>query len=71
MSHELLREYRTKQGLSPKRFAKKLGVAVPTLRSLENGTRPITPERAKEIEDATGGAITRAALRPDIFGAMA
>lgn len=69
--NRLLREYRTKKGLSCEEFAKKLGIAEPTMRSLENGTRSITPERAKEIEEKTGGALTRTALRPDIFGVPA
>jgi transcriptional regulator with XRE-family HTH domain len=67
----VLRGYRVQAGLSPEEFAKKLGVAVPTLRSLENGTRPITPERAKEIEERLDGALTRAQLRPDMFEAAA
>lgn len=67
-THRLLRDYRTKHGLSCGEFAKKLGIAEPTMRSLENGTRPITPERAKEIEDATNGELTRPQLRPDIYG---
>jgi DNA-binding transcriptional regulator YdaS (Cro superfamily) len=53
--------------MSPSDFAKQLGVAEVTLRSLENGARAITPERAKEIEERTKGALTRAQLRPDIF----
>lgn len=66
--HEILRSYRLKQGISPEDFAKQLGVAEPTLRSLENGTRAITPERAVEIEEKTDGALTRHDLREDIFG---
>ena len=37
------------------------------MRSLENGVRGITAERAKEIEEKTEGAITRCDLRPDLF----
>lgn len=70
-SYRLLRDYRLKQGLSPEDFAKTLGIAEPTLRSLENGTRQITPERAKEIEECTEGAIRREQLRPDIFESSA
>lgn len=32
-----------------------------------NGYRPISALRAKKIEDATEGAVKRAALRPDVF----
>lgn len=64
-AHHLLREYRRKHGLSCAELAKLLGVAEPTARSLENGTRRITAERAAEIERATG--IPRHELRPDIY----
>jgi DNA-binding transcriptional regulator YdaS (Cro superfamily) len=33
--------------------------------------RGVPPERCGAIEDATGGAVTRAELRPDIFGTRA
>lgn len=65
--HEILRGYRLKHGISPDEFAKCLGIAEPTLRSLENGTRAITAERAKEIEERTAGALKRSDLRPDLF----
>lgn len=68
---KILKAYREKQGLSPAEFAKQLGVAEVTVRSLENGTRNISPERAKMIEEATKGALKRTQLRPDIFGAIA
>jgi DNA-binding transcriptional regulator YdaS (Cro superfamily) len=35
------------------------------------GRKAITPERAKQIEDATGGLVKRHELRPDIFDAPA
>lgn len=69
--HQILRDYRVQKGLSPDDFAKQLGIAEPTLRSLENGTRAITAERAKEIEERTDGGLTRVQLRPDIFEAAA
>ena len=31
--------------------------------------RPVSPEKAKAIETATGGRVTRHQLRPDIFDA--
>lgn len=37
------------------------------MRSLENGNRAITPERARQIEEATGGELTRQQLLPNIF----
>lgn len=65
-----LRSFRESQGLSPDEFADLLGIPRPTLRSLENGTRPITAERAKQIEEKTRGGLTRIDLRPDLFGAV-
>lgn len=50
---------------------KKLGEAVNRSQqtvSLWLGGAKIPPEIAKRIEEATGGAVTRAELRPDIFG---
>jgi DNA-binding transcriptional regulator YdaS (Cro superfamily) len=35
----------------------------------ESGLGRVTAERAKQIEDATGGLVTRHELRPDIFDA--
>lgn len=70
-AHQILRSYRTKHGISLEDFAKRLGIAEVTLRSLENGNRTITAERAKEIEEQTNGALTREQLRPDIFDAPA
>lgn len=49
-------------------MAKKLDIAESTLRSLENGTRTITPALCRDIEAQTGGEVARADLDPDIFG---
>lgn len=32
--------------------------------------RPVSPSFAVKIEQATGGAVTRAELRPDLFGEL-
>jgi DNA-binding transcriptional regulator YdaS (Cro superfamily) len=66
-----LRRYRIAKGLSSVELAKLLGIAEPTARSLENGTRTVTAERAVEIEKATGGELNRRELRPDLFEAKA
>lgn len=63
----LIRSYRKKHGLSCADLAKKLGLAESTLRSIENGTRPITAELAVEIERATDSEVVRQHLRPDLF----
>lgn len=69
--YAILREYRLMLDQSPEAFAKRLGIAESTLRSLENGTRRITPERAVEIEKALNGAIPRERLLPEVFGRQA
>ncbi|WP_072410789.1 YdaS family helix-turn-helix protein [Pseudomonas sp. NFACC04-2] len=49
-----------------KLFAIQLGVTASYLSRLISGDRAITAERAIQIEDATGGVISRVDLRPDI-----
>lgn len=49
-----------------KRLAIVLGVAPSYLSRLISGDRSITAERAIKVEQATGGAVTRYELRPDI-----
>lgn len=66
-AHHTIRAYRQAKNLSCAGLAKQLGVAEATLRSFENGTRPITAERAKQLELVTGGGVTRYDLRPDLF----
>lgn len=56
------------KGLSQEAFAKQLGVSQGLVWQWLSGKTRITAERAKEIEDATEGAVTRQDLRPDIFG---
>ena len=51
-------------------LAKGLGVSVQMIHKWKRGA-PITAERAKQIEDATGGLVKRHELRPDIFDAPA
>ena len=51
--------------LTQAEFAERLGIPEPTARSLINGSRPVTPLRAVEIEKKIG--IPRETLRPDIF----
>lgn len=49
-----------------KLFALKLGVTASYLSRLISGDRSITAERCLQIEEATGGAVTRFDLRPDL-----
>lgn len=71
MAKKTLRQYRIRAGLSTDEFAKTLGIAESTLRSYENGNRPIKPEVARLIEEVTRGQVRREELRPDVFGAIA
>lgn len=47
--------------------AERLGVTVGMVGHVLNGIRSLSVEKSKLIEQQTGGAITRADLRPDIF----
>lgn len=52
-------------------LAKQLGISQAMVSHWLTGRKAITPERAKQIEDATGGLVKRHELRPDIFDAPA
>lgn len=49
-------------------FAKKINVTQGLIHQFVSGKTRVTAERAVEIERATGGAVTRTDLRPDLFG---
>lgn len=51
-------------------LAKRLGISQAMVHKWKAGAQ-ITAERAKQIEDATGGLVKRHELRPDIFDAPA
>lgn len=53
---------------NPSRLAKALGLSAPTVYQWIEGVRPIPARWCCPIEQATGGAVTRYDLRPDIFG---
>jgi len=48
-------------------LAEAAGVSVQAIYHWKSGIRTIQPEYAKKIEIATGGKVTRADLRPDLF----
>ncbi|MFA7437090.1 transcriptional regulator [Castellaniella sp.] len=50
-------------GMTP--LAKKLGLPVQVVSSWAAGTRPVPIIRCVEIEEITGGEVTRKQLRPD------
>jgi len=48
--------------------AKRLGISLAMVGHLCTGERAVSPQVAKRIEEVSGGAITRAALLPELFG---
>lgn len=62
---EPLDEYCKREGINYSALAERLKFEEPTTRSLVNGSRPITAERAVMIENRIG--IPRETLRPDLF----
>jgi DNA-binding transcriptional regulator YdaS (Cro superfamily) len=63
-----LRTYLAQRGLSQAEFAALLGVTQGLVWQWLNGRTVVTAERALAIEQCTGGEVTRAELRPDLFG---
>jgi DNA-binding transcriptional regulator YdaS (Cro superfamily) len=63
-----IRAYLKKNGLSQQAFADRLLVSQGLVWQWLDHRTEITARRAKQIEQATGGDILRADLRPDIFG---
>lgn len=62
-----IRAYLKKHRLSQQAFGDLIGVSQGLVWQWLNGRLPVKPERAKQIEQATRGAIKRHDLRPDIF----
>lgn len=52
-------------------LAKAIGVTPAAVNQWVNGLRPVPPGRCIAIEKASGGAVTRYDLRPDVFGTVA
>jgi DNA-binding transcriptional regulator YdaS (Cro superfamily) len=64
-----LTDYMQHAGLSQAALADLVGVSQPMVSHWLTARKAITPERARQIEHVTGGAVTRHELRPDIFDA--
>lgn len=62
-------EYLKQPGVTQKALAERLGVSQGLISQWVNGSQVIMAERAKAIEEATAGAVTRHELRPDLFDA--
>jgi len=55
---------------SQRDFAKNIGVSTAAINKWLSGDVIPKAERAMQIEKATNGAVTRAEIRPDIFGSV-
>ena len=64
-----IKSYLETKELSQEQFAKDIGVTQGLVWQWLNGRTRITPERAKQIEEKTGGAIGKHELCPDVFDA--
>lgn len=51
-----------------RRLANALGISPTWMNLVVSGKRDCSPELALAIEQATNGQVTRAELRPDLFG---
>jgi len=67
-AHKRIRAYRESNGISAADMARRLEIAESTLRSIENGNRPVTPEMAVKIEEVIG--ISRSEFHPKLFSGM-
>lgn len=61
-------DYLESTGTTQDAFAKSVGVTQGAVHQWVTGKLKVTPEKAREIERATGGKVKRMDLRPDIFG---
>lgn len=67
---ERLDAYLKAQQLTRAEFAAQLGVTPGAVSQWFTGLLPVSPARARQIEEITGGAVTRIDLRPDLFGPL-
>ena len=51
-------------------LAKRISVSPQIVNQWVTGKRPVPAHHCIAIEEATGGAVTRYDLRPDVFGAV-
>ncbi len=64
-----LAEYLSQPDVSKVDFARRLGVVRQYVHKIATGLQLPSPALARAIEEATGGAVTKAELRPDIWDA--
>jgi DNA-binding transcriptional regulator YdaS (Cro superfamily) len=63
----LLDQYLSEFDVSQTEFARRIGVSQGMVWQWLNQRRRIAAENVLAIENATGGAVTRSELRPDIY----
>lgn len=56
---------------SQKALAEALDVSPQMVSQWLSGKRPVSPEKARDIDRVTGGAVPKHSIRPDIFDAPA
>lgn len=66
-----LKTYLDETGTTQTALAKQLACSQGLVNQWLTGLQRITAERAVQIEQATGGKVTAAELRPDLFGERA
>lgn len=64
----MIEQYLAENEMSQVDFANLVNVHPSMVWQWINNERPISAIKAREIEEATSGAITRYMLRPDVFG---
>ena len=62
-----LKTYFADSGVSQSELASRIGVSPSLISQWLSGHRPIAAEQVIPIERATGGAVKRHELRPDIY----
>lgn len=65
---DALRQIRTKRGLSQRAMAELLGVSTALISEIERGNRQVGPKKVRDWARKLG--VSRASIRPDIFGKM-
>ena len=63
----LLDQYLEESSISQTEFARRVGVSQGMVWQWLNGRRRVAAENVLPIEEATGGAVTRHELRPDLY----
>lgn len=63
-----IQQYRESKDMSRQELAEVIGCTAEYVRLVEKGERRPSVDMAKKIESLTDGEVTRAKVRPDIWG---